>query len=392
MLNLSAEAPRLYGNTSDAMIIRSISAISITILCISAVLMGCGSEQTLSPAPSVTIKIVSQPSAAEGVPNMEYIFTPITENVPSKSKFEWIMDDSIIATTTTAKPIGLKFPHDGWYYLRVNLYDMAREEIIATDVFLANIRSVLPIIAMVNIPPGSFRMGSEKSFYEQPVRTITVSRHLAVGKYEVMQSEWRAIMGYSPAWIKGDSLPVESMTWNAAVDFCNRLSIRSGFKPCYSFAGDSVKCDFSADGYRLPTEAEWEYFARAGTTTESYTGDFQTSVDGCFPPDPSLAPLAWYCANSGEATHIVGKKQPNAFGLYDVMGNVSEFCWDFYDGTYYQYAPSVNPNGPQSGLYKVKRGGSFLSELFTMRLSYREIQYVEKTGSNTGLRIVRTIP
>ncbi|GAB1430265.1 hypothetical protein MASR2M18_10980 [Ignavibacteria bacterium] len=374
------------------MIIRPVCAIIFTLICITALLSGCGSEQILDAIPKATIKIVSQPSAGEGVPNVDYTFTPVAENAPTKPKFEWILDDSIIATTSSAQSIHLKFPHDGWYYLRVNLYDMAQGDIIAADVFLANIRSELPVIAMINIPPGKFRMGSEKNFYEQPVRTIMISRRLAVGKYEIMQSEWRAIMGYSPAWVKGDSLPVENMSWNSAIDFCNRLSIRSGYKPCYSFDGDSVKCDFLADGYRLPSEAEWEYFARAGTTTESYTGDFQSAVAGCFPPDTALAPLAWYCANSDGTTHIAGKKQPNAFGLYDVMGNVSEFCWDFYDGVYYQYAPLLNPSGPPSGLYRVKRGGSFSSELFTMRLSYRESQYVEKTGIDIGIRVVRTLP
>ncbi len=357
-----------------------------------ALLFSCGDDGAVAPTPKPSIKITSQPSAAEGVPNLEYEFSASVENAPKNPKYVWMLDDSVVAALTSLQPVRLKFTQDGWYYVRIKLYDNISGLILAGDIFRVNIRSGFPIIATIAIPAGEFKMGSLKNYYEQPVHSVIISRNLEVGKYEIMQSEWRAVMGYSPSWFVGDSLPVENLTWNDAIDFCNRLSVRAGYKPCYSMRGDTIACDFNANGYRLPTEAEWEYFARAGAATDCYFGDFLPATQGCYPPDPSLDPIAWYCANALDATHNVGRKQPNAFGLYDAMGNVAEFCWDLYDGIYYQTSPVINPAGPLAGTRRVVRGGSFLNEIFTMRLSYRDSQYTSKPSIGNGLRVVRTLP
>lgn len=352
----------------------------------------CSGNEILVVQPKSTVKITSQPSAAEGVPGLEYEFSAITDNSPIKPKFEWLVDDSVIAVTASKVKINYTFPRDGWYFVKLNLYDATSGRLAAADLLQVNIRSSFPSISMLTIPAGTFIMGSDKNFYEQPVRTVVIPRKFAMGKYEVLQSQWQKLMGYNPAWLKGDSLPVENVSWRDMVDFCNRLSVRSGFVPCYTIDADSVRCNFTADGYRLPTEAEWEYAARAGTTTETYIGNFQPATDGCTPADPSLEPIGWYCANAEGITHQVGRKLPNAFGLYDMCGNVAELCWDYYDGTYYQTAPSTYPLGPDSGSRRVLRGGAFINDIFTMRLSYRDSQFPYRPNYAVGFRVVRSLP
>lgn len=375
--------------------VRSVAEIAVWIVVLVAIAgggWGCSDNQILVVQPQSTVRITSQPPAAEGVPGLAYEFSAMTENAPIKPKFEWLVDDSVIATTTSKVKVVYTFPREGWYFVRLNLYDVALQRLVATDLIEINMRSSFPVIAMETISAGTFRMGSDKNFYEQPVRTVVIPRKFAIGKYEVLQSEWQLLMGYNPAWNKGDSLPAENVGWLDAVDFCNRLSVRAGFTPCYTINGDSVRCNFNADGYRLPTEAEWEYAARGGTATETYIGDFQPATDGCTPPDPSLEPIGWYCANADGGTHRVGQKIPNPFGLFDICGNVAELCWDYYDGAYYQTAPSVNPLGPDSGSRRVLRGGAFINDIFTMRLSYRDSQFPSRPNYAVGFRVVRSLP
>ena len=181
---------------------------------------------------------------------------------------------------------------------------------------------------MVYIPPGSFMMGSEEYGDEKPVHRVTITRGFYMGIHEVTQAQWRAVMGNNPAKFKGDHRPVETVSWNDCQEFIGKLNARG------------------SEHFRLPTEAEWEYACRGGTTTKYYWG--QSSPDA----------YAWYRSNSSGQTHPVSQKQPNAFGLYDMSGNVYEWCQDWYKKDYYGESPSTDPGGPTSAVSRVLRGGS----------------------------------
>ncbi|HIQ22290.1 MAG TPA: formylglycine-generating enzyme family protein, partial [Planctomycetes bacterium] len=183
-------------------------------------------------------------------------------------------------------------------------------------------------IQMVRIPAGRFRMGStagEKD--ERPVHEVWVDAFW-MDRYEVTQAQWAKLaernefLPIDPSHFKGPNRPVEMVAWDMAALWCNERSRAEGLEPCYDEL--SGECNFEADGYRLPTEAEWEYACRAGST-----GEF------CFGSDPGrLGQYAWYARNASRKTHPVGLKRPNAWGLYDVHGNVAEWCSDRYDARY----------------------------------------------------------
>ncbi|MCU1334941.1 MAG: hypothetical protein JWO19_522 [Bryobacterales bacterium] len=174
----------------------------------------------------------------------------------------------------------------------------------------------------VKIAPGEFVMGcstddKDCNADETPAHRVQITKAFEIGKYEVTQAQWQAIMGSNPSTIKGDDHPVETVSKDDAHDFLARLNARNdGYR------------------YRLPTEAEWEYAARAGTT------DTQTA---------SLDEVAWYEANSGDETHPVGKKKPNAWGLYDTLGNVREWIEDLFARDFFSTSPLADPTGPQAG-------------------------------------------
>jgi len=192
------------------------------------------------------------------------------------------------------------------------------------------------------IPAGEFVMGSLRFSGEHRHR-VQITKPFYLGMYEVTQAEYEKVMGENPSHFSkgGDAAdavsrkdtsrhPVEEVSWNDAVEFCKRLSAKEGKR------------------YRLPTEADWEYACRAGTTTP-----------WCFGDDPaSLGEYAWYVGNSDRKTHPVGQKKPNAWGLYDMHGNVSEWCQDRFDGDYYKDSPTDDPTGPNTGSERADRGGS----------------------------------
>ncbi len=141
------------------------------------------------------------------------------------------------------------------------------------------------------------------------------------------------------------------MSWYGAVEYCNWLSAQDGYDPCYTVNGTSVTCNWNADGYRLPTEAEWEYAAKGGDLHEGFT----------YSGDEVMANVGWYAGNSAGYTHPVANRKPNGKGLYDMSGNVWEWCWDWYDEDYYDVSPQWNPTGASNGTYKLRRGGSWMS-------------------------------
>jgi sulfatase modifying factor 1 len=236
-------------------------------------------------------------------------------------------------------------------------------------------------IPMVYVQGGNFYMGSnDGGGDEQPVHQVRVSSFY-IGKYEVTQAQWREVMGGNPSFFKGDDLPVEQVTWYDAVDFCNRLSRMEGLTPCYSGSGDDTTCDWSANGYRLPTEAEWEYAARGGNGSQGYTYSGSN--------DPGN--VAWFDENSGYGTHSVGEKRANELGLYDMSGNVWEWCWDWYDARYYSSCPGLDPRGVDSDSVRVLRGGNCYDSAARCRVSFRDNVSPYGRGDG-GFRLARAIP
>ncbi len=203
-------------------------------------------------------------------------------------------------------------------------------------------------ISMVLIPTGSFIMGSAEQQDASPEHEVTISAFY-MDRCEVTQGCYERIMGKNPARRKGDENPVERVRWTDALKFCNARSIEEGLSPCYDL--ETWSCDFSANGYRLPTEAEWEYACRAGSTGDYF---FSGGVE-------QLDAHGWFRANAGRKHHPVGQKQPNAFGLYDMAGNVREWCNDWYAVDAYTADRQVDPRGPASGEKTVLRGGAFSS-------------------------------
>lgn len=225
-------------------------------------------------------------------------------------------------------------------------------------------------IEMVLIPAGEFVMGDEAGADdERPAHKVQLSAFY-IDRHEVTQQAYAALMGKNPAEASkegkadkfaGPDKPVVRVSWLFATRFCTNRSLREGLTPCYKETPEGVECDFAADGYRLPTEAEWEYACRAGATA-SY----------CFGGNAAkLADFAWFAANAGGATHPVGRKQANAWGLFDMHGNAAEWCHDVYAADSYASAEARNPRGPKVGEERVLRGGSWKSSADACRSAAR---------------------
>ena len=249
---------------------------------------------------------------------------------------------------------------------------------------------------MVSIPGGTFQMGGTLYISEQPVHSVKVSAFY-MDATDVTQGSFQQLMGFNPSSCAGDSMrPVEMVTWFDAVLYCNTRSKHEGKDTVYLYSSltrDSIWCteladvtaDFSRSGYRLPTEAEWEYACRAGSTTDYYWGRN-------YPPTTTADTLAidsnavWW-NNSLNCTQPVASKKPNAWGLYDMSGNVFQWCNDWYDS--YRSSSEPNPVGPSSGSYRVLRGGSWRHHDIPLRSAYRNNNYPGDRYLYTGFRCVR---
>jgi formylglycine-generating enzyme required for sulfatase activity len=236
---------------------------------------------------------------------------------------------------------------------------------------------------MVQIPAGRFTMGDQDE-PDAPPHEVTLSSFY-MDKYLVTQAEYEKLMKDNPSRWKNPQNPVESVRWSDAVKFCNARSRAEGRTPCYDLT--TWQCNFEADGYRLPTEAEWEYACRAGATTSYFFGNSAAQ----------LHEYAWFDKNSGGHPQPVGQKKPNRWGLYDICGNLWQWCNDFYQVDYYAESPQENPRGPQAGDTKVVRGGAWKFSDQNCRCGYR---YNENPGyvdvcfgyDIYGFRCVRNAP
>jgi len=249
---------------------------------------------------------------------------------------------------------------------------------------------------LVEIPSGDFMMGAlerdeEADDDEKPRHRVEISGSFLMGKYAVTQALYESVMGVNPSWFKGSFRPVEQVSWFDAVSFCNRLSSNEGLEEVYSIDGEEVSIDLSRNGYRLPTEAEWEYAARGGEE-HLYSGS------------DNLDEVGWYDENSGTgvfdedgdeilSTHPVGEKKANGFGLHDMTGNVWEWCSDDWGEEYSSRTAKVtsDPHPTDTGApNRVLRGGSWYNDAWDCRVSYRFWSSPSLRDRYLGFRILRT--
>ncbi|MEV0724713.1 SUMF1/EgtB/PvdO family nonheme iron enzyme [Micromonospora purpureochromogenes] len=216
-------------------------------------------------------------------------------------------------------------------------------------------------LEMISLPSGQVTLSDRRT---ERVWSVELAPY-RLGSFSVTQGQYAAVTSQRPSTIQGDRLPVEGVSWWDAVGFCNALSQREGLTPAYRLdaVGDAIEWDVAADGYRLPTEAEWEYACRAGTAGPRYG---------------PLDDIAWYRGNSDERVHEVGGKRPNAWGLYDMLGNVWDWCWDIYDAAVY-------------GGYRVLRGGGWFDEQWSCRASVRRRSHPALRIDDVGFRVARSI-
>jgi len=218
--------------------------------------------------------------------------------------------------------------------------------------------------------------------------SVLMVREFEIGSREVTQSEYESLMGTNPSRNVGPNLPVERVSWFDAVQYCNELSLNESLTPAYVIQGETVTWNREADGYRLPTEAEWEVSCRAGTTTPFANGDLTEEACGS---DPVLDAIGWYCGNAAATTHPVGSKQANGQNLYDMHGNVSEWCWDWYVQDLGSGAV-VDPEGPPGGSQRAIRGGSWYHFARDCRSASRAPYWPGSKDDIVGFRVARTIP
>ena len=259
----------------------------------------------------------------------------------------------------------------------------------------------------VTIKAGTFNMGSPSSEScrdsDETQHKVTLTRDFVMASTETTQAQFNALMGYNPSKYAscGPSCPVDQGSWHEVVAYCNALSKKAGIAACYSCTGSgkSTSCVdapayaggkiYSCPGYRLPTEAEWEYAYRAGTTTAFYNG----GISSCQSADSNADKISWYKSNASSAPHIVGLKNPNQWGLFDMAGNVSEWCHDYYTKSLSTKAVS-DPIGASTGTGRVCRGGSWVDFAQRVRAAYRLTNLGHPPtlrDDRTGVRCVRTL-
>jgi formylglycine-generating enzyme required for sulfatase activity len=244
-------------------------------------------------------------------------------------------------------------------------------------------------VEMVYLPGGQFTMGDDRGNPDEaPAHAVKLSGFL-IDRFEVVHEMFTKAQVPNPShWQDHVKKPVERVRWRDAKQYCNERSLLEGLKPCYNEKTANWTCDYSANGYRLPTEAEWEFAARAGSD-----GPYD------FGPADKLRQFAWFAGNADQKTHPAGQKKPNRWGLYDMYGNVSEWCEDVYSPTYYKESPAVDPQGPPdpgSDVRRVIRGGSWKSSPDQCRATTRR---GERTGDSDacfstdfcGFRCVRRV-
>jgi len=214
-------------------------------------------------------------------------------------------------------------------------------------------------IDLIMVLAGQFTMGDNES---KPSHPVKITQPFYLGQYEVTQKQWKAVMGNNPSRFINSSNPVERVSWNDCQEFIAKLN---------------AKTDTKAGKYTLPTEAQWEYACRAGSENKF-----------CFGGDkPGLLTYGWHVKNSESVAHPVGEKKPNAWGFYDMHGNVAEWCQDWHQPDYYEKSPTEDPVGPAAGKVRVVRGGFWGASAWRSRSAYRDHNSPGRYGRHLGLRL-----
>jgi len=339
--------------------------------------------------------------------------TPTAEDYDISGTGTFTHDGSAKIVTVTAKPdkstgaVTVKYNNSTTAPSAVGTYTVTFDVAVATGWnaargLSAGTLTINGLVEMVYVPGGSFQMGDVKNEgydNEKPVHPVTLTGFY-MGKYEVTQAQYQAVMGTNPSYFSSNpasgevqgNRPVEKVSWYDAIEFCNALSIQEGLIPYYSIDkvnkdpnndGDdtlkwTVTVNSAANGYRLPTEAQWEYAAKGGNgTLGNYTYSGSNTVDD----------VAWYSRNSDNKTHEVGKKAANGLGIYDMSGNVCEWCWDWYDR--YTSSTQTDPVGAATSDGRVRRGRSWDYDASHVRSAYRYASYPDYRDVNIGFRLIR---
>lgn len=286
-----------------------------------------------------------------------------------------IPNQSIINSTIST--IEFIYPYD---FIGDSLYIVFNDKLDSTYKFHYNLKLYFDFDKKI-IQTTNFKIGSDIGLNdESPVSSIFLSHQLEVSTFEINQRTWYSVMLKNNSSTKNLKLAVDSITWIDAIEFCNKLSSQSGLNEVYNILDTTnqiVEWNENTNGWRLPTEAEWEFLAKGNTTDDTFQNKPANEV-------------GWFLSNSGVRLNQSGLKSANIHGLFDMNGNVWEWCWDNYQADYYtNLNNSKNPKGPNDGNRKVKRGGSFRTGSFFIRASNRSIDDDNLYG--TGLRIVRNL-
>jgi formylglycine-generating enzyme required for sulfatase activity len=263
--------------------------------------------------------------------------------------------------------------------------------------------TVLGTWVLIDVNGTPFTMGSPRTELgrdtDEPEYPVTLTRNYWLMETEITQQQYLEVMGYNPSSLSGCGMdcPVEQVNWHEVAAYANALSVLDGLGECYRCTGttpSTMDCvpssnyatPYQCPGYRLPTEAEWEYAARGGTTTATYAGELTSTQRN----DDTLPPIAWFVGNAGNTTHPVGTRSGNAYGLFDMLGNVWEWCHDWY--AVYPDVAVTDPTGPPGGAFRVIRGGSWPSVARDVRAANRNSYLPGDRYPDFGGRVARTDP
>lgn len=241
----------------------------------------------------------------------------------------------------------------------------------------------------VLVRAGTFEMGSPDTeldrYDDETPHSVTLTHDFLIGIYEVTQKDYEALMGDNPSLIVNPHKPVNNVNWYEAVEYCNALSLNEGLTPAYSGNEKDIRCDFEANGYRLPTEAEWEYAARGGHLNQEYH---------IYSGSNDIVEVAWCFDSQGYEDidlRLGGLKAANELSVYDMSGNVVEWCWDWYNADFYIEGPEEDPIGFSLGTHRTIRGGGWECFEDVCRNAFRNGHLPTESSAQYGFRVVRTV-